>query len=339
MPSRKRPAVAAPKEPEPADLSVRLGSDERREQMMVQIAKRYYNLEHTQGDIADELGLTRWQVGRLLREAREAGIVRVEIVPRSPRRADLESALQQRYALREALVLPSSGEEEVTLNAVAQVAGQYLAGLQPRPTLVGVSWGRTMSVMAHWLPPFWNEGVHVVLLNGATNIRNIEGHSNNVAERFAHAANGLSTLLPVPAIVGSAKTRQVLEEDPIIGDVMRLGREAGVACFSVGALSERSVLVQSGYLDMDAMRALDRAGAVGDILGRFIDAEGHIVSPDVDARTIGLHPLQLREKAYAIGVSVGQAKHKAVLACLRAKYINVLVTDDATATFLLDAPK
>jgi deoxyribonucleoside regulator len=249
---------------------------------------------------------------------------------------DLESALQSRYGLREALVLPDTGEDEVTVNSVAQEAGRYLASLQPKPQLVGVSWGRTMSAMARWLPAGWNEGVHVVLLNGATNIRDNDGPSHNVAERFAQAGKGKATLLPVPAIVGSSKTRQVLEEDPVIGDVMRLGRETTVACVGIGSLSEKSVLVQSGYIDANTLQTLLKGGAVGDILGRFIDEEGHIVSPDLDSRTLGLLPQQLRDKDYAIGVSAGSTKHRAVRACLLARYINVLVTDDATATYLLE---
>ncbi|WP_265706631.1 sugar-binding transcriptional regulator [Verminephrobacter aporrectodeae] len=317
-------------------LSVRMGSQERREQIMVQIAKRYYHLEHTQADIADTLGLTRWQVGRLLREAREAGIVRVEIIPRPTRRLALENALQQRYGLREALVLQSSAEDAATLSTAAQEAGRYLASLSPRPSLVGVSWGHTMSAMARWLPVGWNRGVHVVLLNGVANIREHGGPVHGVAERFAQAAKGLATLLPVPAIVGSSKTRQVLEEDPVIGEVMRLGREASVACVGIGSLSENSVLVQSGYIDSGLLQTLLDAGAVGDILGRFIDAEGHIISPDLDARTIGLAPQLLRDKAHAIGVGVGRAKHRAVKACLLARYINVLVTDEASAEFLLE---
>src|SRR6218665_448288 len=217
-------------------------------------------------------------------------------------------------------------------------AAGYMASWQERLQLGGVSWGRTMSAMARWLPVGWNEGVHVVLLNGAANLRDNDGPSHNVAERFAQAAKGTATLLPVPAIVGSSKTRQVLEEDPVIGAVMRLGRETTVACVGIGSLSERSVLVQSGYMDADSLQALLKAGAVGDILGRFIDEEGHIVSPDFDARAIGLSPALLRDKAHAIGVSGGKAKHRAVKACLLARYINVLVTDEATANYLLERP-
>ena len=79
---------------------------EQRELLTVQAAKAYYDLDQTMGDIAKTLGLTRWQVARLLKEAREQGVVRIEIVPRAQRRPDLESRLQRAYGLREAVVVP-----------------------------------------------------------------------------------------------------------------------------------------------------------------------------------------------------------------------------------------
>lgn len=44
--------------------SARLPVNEQRDHLVVQVAKLYYDLDHTQADIAKELGLTRWQVGR-----------------------------------------------------------------------------------------------------------------------------------------------------------------------------------------------------------------------------------------------------------------------------------
>jgi len=333
-----------------ADLGHRVTSDAQREQFMVQAAKLYYDLDRNQSEIAQELGLTRWQVGRLLQEARETGIVRIEIVPRAQRRPDLESRLQARWGLREAIVVPgpASGaliddhgiaDEGIAIDAVAQAAGQYLAALTPSPALVGVSWGRTMTAVAKRLPPRWNDGVQVVLMNGATNIRGTAFRTNAVAEGFAEAGNGSATLLPVPAIVGNPATRTVLEEDPVIAGILEIARKAPVACFGMGPMTTRSVLVDSGYLDAGEIAALQRAGAVGDVLGRFLDAEGRIVSPELDARTIGLRPEALRDKAYAIGVAAGAHKAGIARACIVARYINVLVTDAATAAQLLSEGK
>lgn len=319
------------------DVQFRGLSAEQRELLMIQVAKRYYELDMTMGDLAKELGLTRWQASRLLSDARESGIVRIEIVPRAPRSPELESRLQRRFGLKDAVVVPQSPEEDdaLLLDSVAQAAARLIAGLGKVP-LIGVSWGRTMSAVARRLPPFWNEGVEVVLLNGAMNIRSPSTRTNNTAELFARAANGMATLLPVPAILGHAATRLALEQDPTIAGVLALGRRAPVICFGMGAVAPDSVLVQSGFVSEAEQARLRAKGAVGDILSRYIDAQGAIVDPELDARTIGLDLRFCAEREFSIGVAAGRAKHAIALACLRAGYLNVLVTDEETALFLLD---
>lgn len=319
------------------DIGFRGLSPDRREQLMIRAAKGYYELDSTMADLARDLGLTRFQVSRLLKDARETGIVRIEIVPRTPRRPDLEAALQRRYGLKDAVVVPQAIDASLTLDGVAHAAGRFIAGLGPQ-RLCGVSWGRTMVAVANRLPPFWAHGIEVVLLNGAMNIRSPATRTNNVAELFAQSGSGIATLLPVPAIVGKAETRAALELDPTIAAVLALGLEARTVVFGIGPVETDSVLVQAGFVSERELTGLRRRGAVGDILGRFIDANGRIVDPDLDARTIGLEPSRCREKTHAIAVAAGAAKHAAVLAALRANFMNVLVTDDGTASFLLDQP-
>lgn len=317
----------------------RLPLDEARDFLMVQVAKMFFSLERTQTEIATDLGLTRWQVSRLITEARETGIVRIQIVPRSQRLPDLEVALQRAFGLREAVVVPGlagGGDESIALESVAQAAGQYLASIKPRVPLIGVSWGRTMAAVAQWLPQNWAEGVHVVQVNGAVALRMTQARTHSVAEDFARAAGGTASILPAPAIVGNARTRAVLEEDRVVVDVQKLADQAGVFCFSFGALSRGSVLVSSGYLDPGDIDGLGAKGAVGDILGRFIDKRGAIVDAALDARTVGLKLDSLKGRDRAIGVCAGPAKHAVALAALRAGYVNVLITDEATATYAMD---
>lgn len=315
-------------------LSPKLAADAQRDDLMVQVAKLYYDLEKTQSEISKETGLTRWQVSRLLREARDCGVVRIDIVAHSARVPALEVALQRRFGLREALVLEVDDDD--ALNVVTQAAAHYLCNLQPMPALIGVSWGRTLTKMAQWLVPRWNEGVNVVLLNGAINTRCTGEPNHNVAERFAQAARGQATLLPVPAILGHVHTRQALEQDPVIAQVMQLGEDAPVACFSLGELSDHSVLMESGYIDRPLLEELERLGAVGDIMGRFIGMDGEPVLPELDARTLGLRLSALREKPWSIAVCVGAHKHRVVHASVKAGYVNVLATDAATARYLLE---
>jgi deoxyribonucleoside regulator len=320
------------------DIQFRNLSAEQREQLMIQVVKRYYHLDMTMSDLSAELGLTRWQASRLLTEAKESGLVRIEIVPHTPRLPGLESRLERAFGVKEAVIVPCRADDDdaLVLDAVARAAGQYLAGLGRIPA-IGISWGRTMTAVARRLPPFWSEGVEVVLLNGSMNVRSSGGpQTNNVAELFASAGKGSLTLLPVPAIFGHAATRAALEHDPTIAAVLDLAYRVPVVCFGIGAMVPDSVLIQAGYVSLAEHERLKQMGAVGDILSRYIDAKGNIVDPELDARTIGISLESCRNRTLSIGVASGLAKREAILSCLRSGYVNVLITDEMTACSVLE---
>ncbi len=318
--------------------SARLPINEQRDHLMVQVAKLYYDLDRTQSDIATELGLTRWQVGRLLTEAKEAGIVRIEITPRAGRRTSLEVELQRQFGVREAIVVPIGDIEDPSLiiDSVAQAAATHLASLNPKPAVMGVSWGRTMAAVARALPKEWCPGLHVVLVNGSTALTTTTSRNSAVAEEFAQSAGGRATLLPVPAIMGSRSTRDALEQDPIIARVLTLADEAPVICFGLGGLTHQSVLLGSGYLDEEDIARLRKLNSVGDIMGRFVDRDGQIADRHLDDRTIGLRLDALARKERVIGVAAGEDKHLIAAACLRAGYVTDLVTDEGTARRILE---
>ncbi len=318
--------------------SARLPINEQRDHLMVQVAKLYYDLDRTQSDIATELGLTRWQVGRLLTEAKEAGIVRIEITPRAGRRTSLEVELQRQFGVREAIVVPIGDIEDPSLiiDSVAQAAATHLASLNPKPAVMGVSWGRTMAAVARALPKEWCPGLHVVLVNGSTALTTTTSRNSAVAEEFAQSAGGRATLLPVPAIMGSRSTRDALEQDPIIARVLTLADEAPVICFGLGGLTHQSVLLGSGYLDEEDIARLRKLNSVGDIMGRFVDRDGQIADRHLDDRTIGLRLDALARKERVIGVAAGEDKHLIAAACLRAGYVTDLVTDEGTAQRILE---
>lgn len=314
----------------------RLPLHDNRDYLMVKVARMAYQQDSTLTEIAQETGLNRWQVSKLLQEARELGIVRIEIVPRTLRHPDLETQLTRTFGLRDAVVVPGPFDPPEGIEPVAQAAGYYLAAIKPRPTVLGVSWGRTMGAVAHWLPPRWADKVIVVQINGT--VAPIPGvaHHNDVAEAFARKGNGKMIPLPVPAIVGERLTREVLEKDRIVSDVLRSARAAPLLVFSMGVAGERSVLLQSGNILPEEMSRLTRAGAVGDVLGHFINSRGEIVDAELDARTVGLGLSDLKRRERVIGIAAGAAKQGVVLGALRAGLVNIIITDEATARYALE---
>lgn len=213
---------------------------------------------------------------------------------------------------------------------LAQAAGQYLAAMKPKPRTIGVSWGRTMAAVAQWLPPNWADGVTVVQINGTVAPTPGIAHYNNVAEIFARKGNGRMIPLPVPAIVGEAITREVLERDRIVADVLRSARSAQVLVFLAGQRGRRfraDALGQCAAVRDDiAGRGRRRRRSAGSF---HQPSRQRSSTRNSTQEPSGLSLSNLRNRDRVIGVAVGAAKQKVTLGALKAGLINVLITDEA----------
>lgn len=299
----------------------------------------YYGMHLTQEQIGRHLGISRFKVGRLLDRAVREEIVRIEIVHPVARLIDLEEALVARFGLRAAVVaelLTGSGiaADSIARGTVAEAAAEYLATVQPTGA-IGVSWGRTMLELASCLEPAWTTATEIVQLNGATSRSATPTRAGEIVDRFATTTNAAVRLMPAPAIVGSAALRLALEADPSVGETLEAARRAPVAVFSLGIPTPESVLVESGFLGEVDRRRLREAGAVGDILGRFLAADGTIALADLDERTVGLPLADLAAKPLAVGLAAGPERGPVALAGIRARCVNALVTDEDTARWLV----
>lgn len=310
--------------------------------LLVRVARMYYGMNLTQEQIGTRLGLSRFKVGRLLDRAVRESIVRIEVVHPVARLVDLEDALVARFGLRAAVVADvAAGEDDaagaagrVAREAVARAAAGYLAAERPTGA-IGVSWGRTMLALAGQLEPGWTTATEIVQLNGASSRSATPTRVNEIVDRFSATTGAPIRLMPAPAIVGSAALRLALEADPSVGETLEAARRAPFAVFSLGIPTPESVLVESGFVgDTDRVRLRD-AGAVGDVLGRFLAADGRIALPDLDERTVGLPLADLGVKPYAVGLAAGPDRGPIALAAIRAGCVNVLVADEATVQWLM----
>lgn len=315
---------------------MRKGTDEHNDAML-RIAELYYEQQLTQDQIASRMVLTRWKVGRLLEDAKDAGIVQIQIVHPRARRHEAEQSLIAKFGLTDAVVVPADGDAPTQRLAVAKAAAEFLHDLKPQPKVLGVSWGYTMHDVAASMSPRWTRGVEVVQINGAVSRSRQPSSGADAASEIARQGEGTVSLLSAPAIVGKASTRKVLESEPGIGDVLRAARRADVLLFSLGALSTESVLVEAGYLASADVDRLTELGATGDLLGRFVDADGNEVDRSLRERTIALTLAEVRNAPCSIAVASGVAKAKVARAVAGNGLCTVLVTDFEVATRLMES--
>ena len=308
--------------------------------LLVRAAELYYEDNKTQDEIGSLLRLTRWKVGRLLAKAREDGVVRIEIVHPSARRSALERKLRERFGLTDAVVAPGGGAdagEAAVLGRVARAAADYLHALRPVPRVLGVSWGRTLDAVATRLPDGWATGVHVVQINGAVGPERGGSTAASTAVMIASRAGGGATLLPSPAILERRETRLAIEADRSVSSVLALAGTASAYLYGAGVAGDDSILVESGFLTRPDIASLVARGAVGDVVGRYIDAEGAIVDSELDDRTVGLGLDALRAASTSIAVIAGASKHRIARAVVGSGLCTIIVTDEQTALSLLEA--
>lgn len=307
------------------------------ELMSIRAAELYYEENKTQDEIGSILRLTRWKVGRLLAQAKASGFIRIEIVHPRARRLPVERRLREATGLKDAIVVSSvgvAGDEELQ-SRTAQAAADYLTGLRPIPRTLGISWGRTLHDVSLHLKHGWAPGVDVVQINGGVSLNKRAGTAATTAATIAHKASGAATLLPSPAILERLETKHAIESDRAVAAVLEQAAGASAYLYSAGQADGHSALVDSGYLSADEVGELVRKGAVGDIVGRYIDKNGAIVDPELDERTLGIQLEQLRRASLAIAVISGSAKHAVARAIVGSGLCTVLVTDEDTARALL----
>lgn len=304
--------------------------------LLVRVARLAYEHGLSQGEIAELLRSSRSSVSRLLREARERGIVTVTIWDPAEQTVKLAQALKDQFALKEAIVVPTELELEKHVRPLlAQAVAAFLPTVVRDDDILGVSWGRTMGEVVKRLRPVNRQGISVVQLNGGLNRADIPGNPHYVTQQIAQVFRASAFVLPVPAVVRTRELRRELESDPGIRKVLELARNCTVALYSIGAFGPDSVLVQSGYVTPEDLDRLQARGAVGDIGGRYFDATGSVCDPELESRTIGIELAELPCKRYAIAVAGGKEKRRAILGALRGGYLNTLVTDQITAMELL----
>nr|WP_198426194.1 sugar-binding domain-containing protein [Microbacterium ureisolvens] len=298
----------------------------------------YYEENLTQEEIGRSLQITRWKVGRLLTQAKEEGFVRIEILHSRARRPQLERRLRDQHSLHDAVVVSQAGvrSQDELQQRVAQAAADYLAALRPSPRVLGVSWGRTLADIAHHLRDGWSSGTDVVQINGGVSMSARPGTAAATAVSIAQKGGGSAALLPSPAILEQRATKEAIEADRVVARVLELARSADAYLFSAGAADHRSVHVDSGYLAPSDIDRLVAAGAVGDVVGRYIDAAGRVVDDALDARTVGLSLDDLRRADLAIAAVAGEPKRAIAAAVVAAGLCTVLVTDESTARHLLE---
>lgn len=298
----------------------------------------YHEKGIRQPQIAAQLSISQARVSRLLKQAGEVGIVRTVVTMPTGVHADLEDELQDRYGLRDVVVVDTAGLADDLLPALGSAAAAYFDVTLTGGHVVGISsWSETLISAVDRMPRKSLAVVEkVVQLVGGLGDPAVQRQATRLTGRFAELTGGMPIYLLAPGLVGTTAVRKAMLNDPAVKDVTDTWGKLTDAMVGIGSLDPSPLLAMSGNaIAVDEQEELRKLGAVGDVCFRFFDEDGALVSSKFDRRVVGITPDELLAVPRRIGVAGGDRKYSAIRACLLGGWINVLITDLSMAQKLV----
>ena len=281
----------------------------------------YHTRDRTQHEVAAELGLSRATVARMLKEAKERGLVHMTVEP-PIRLLELADQLRQRWAphgLREIRLVQSVSDTEEQKAVLAAELPSILPAVAGK--VVAVSWGTTLGAGVEQLPSLGPAngngagGTRVVSMCGGVTGSLHAADPYGVAIQLGQRLRASVYALTAPMFVRDHNVANLLAGHETVRGPLELAARADVALFGVGELGSESTLARLGVITPEDRRWLREEGAVGDVIGHFLDVQGRLVTAATDFLTpicLGLD--QLRAIPERICMAGGPDKHDMLLA-------------------------
>jgi deoxyribonucleoside regulator len=298
---------------------------------LVQVSRLYYELGETQSRIAEILGIPRPQVSRLLKQARDEGIVEIRIVDRTHDDSPAAEQLCERFGLQAVHLAPSlAGPEDLVRRIVGRLAAQVLRAAVRDGMVVGVGEGSTASAVADALADSASAPVAatVVPLCGGYWFA---GASHEPFRRIGGALGASVRGLLAPGLVDDAATKRSLYGHAGVQVILHLWERLDIALFGIGGR-----VWGDASFGPQIVREIEDGGAVGEILIAPYDLDGQFLGRGLRERTIAFDARDLRKVPVTIGVAGGPSKVGPILGALKTGAVKVLVTDVVTAEAVVD---
>lgn len=308
--------------------------DETGDDLNIKVSWLYYMEGKTQEEISQALGLNRSKVLRILASARQSGIVQVNVTTEFSRCVELERALEKKLGLERAIVVPNTADTAKDTDALGKALGQFVSDILEDSMTIGLSWGRTLSKSLAHIESRGQTGLKVIsMLGGVTRVSG--DNPSEFAWRLADRLSAECLILAAPVFAPDARTRNALLQHAGINDIVTESKSLDLAILGVGSISPQSTVAQYFVLDRDDLSNLQAKGAVGEVLCRFIDANGKIVDHPVNDRVLAIDPRDLSTAKKIVLAAGGWEKYEIVSASMKLLKPHVLVTDENVAERLI----
>lgn len=297
--------------------------------LIERIGRMYYILGMNQQTIADKMNISRTSVVRLLSEGRELGIIKIYVRSQFDdlRNAELENQLAERFRMKDIVIT-----RNIDPMSIYAVAAQYVEGILPKYGNIALSGGFTVNHIANYF--------HTTEAHDSLNIAQLTGvfgdriPSLSVAQKWAERLNANPMYLSAPGIVCTPEKRDMFLNDFNNINTYKAICNAGLAVVGIG-IPKMVVenISQMGFSD-ELLKNLDKTCA-GDVMFHFYNEKGDFCADEISKRVVGATILDFLRIPTRIAVAFGKEKAVGIASAMKGGIVNVMITDEETATQIL----
>ena len=319
----------------------------RKERFIIKVVEMHYKQGMSQQEIGKRLNVSRTTISRILAQARREGYVQIKINYPEDATVSLEKQLEEKYGLKEAVIASVQNKDELA-DEIAFYASDYLLRTLKNHMTIALTRGVTLQNMVEYLGNdvrlkfLKTDDVNVVPLMAATNISVSKdkgyrmAYSNYLIEEVARIFHANSYQMLAPQYVSGTEAKQYFMQEDSIKEVFDLAKNADIAVAGIGTLNHNSALINAELIPMEEFERLQKMGGTGEILSHVVDNEGNLIKYRFEDHLISLDLDDFKKIPIRVGVAYGIEKKDCILGVLRGEYINVLITDEEVAQYLVD---
>lgn len=302
--------------------------------LLYRVAKYYYENDYSQSEIAQIENISRAQISRLLKKAKECNIVKIEVT--MPELLSLDTMcemLKEKYHIKHVYISPNSADSKMNDENLYSMASSFLSKSLINYKNIGIGWGKTLYNIAIQLPAIEDKQKRLFCpLVGNSGTNNPYLQANSITDRFSekfHAKAFYNNLLLL-------EDKNSLSDISLkrLDDLKNLWSKLDVAVIGMGGAAVSSKLYIE-ELPSVFYNSKDLANIVGDVLGNFFLKDDSFFQFPDNFEKISATIDDLKKIPEVICIAHGELKANAIKLISKHNIITTLITDEDTAKLLL----
>ncbi|MBB5183043.1 sugar-binding transcriptional regulator [Catenisphaera adipataccumulans] len=317
------------------------------ERFIYKVVEMYYKRGMSQQQIGKALNVSRTTIFRALEKARDEGYVQIKINRPNDSLLNIEEQIEKKYGLKEVIIVYDRADSDIK-SEVGYYTSDYILRSLHNGMKLAFSRGTTLQRTVEYMEKDMRlrsqkyKDLEILPMQGSSNRNPTNDQhyrfsfTNYLIDRIALLldCSGYSFLAPI--VASSAEVRDILMNEPCIQEVLERTRQADMAVTGIGTLGPTSNIMNDPMVTRQDREDIMRKGGIGEISGHILDEHGELVNCSYEHKMIGISAEDMKKIPLRVGAACGEEKKEIILSTLLGHFVNVLITDEKVARYLLE---